>query len=250
MKTIALICDVQIINRIFTLVSKKLSIDIDIITPEQLNSNYDILIVEENFTSSNIIKYKSFSKYLVAIVKDETNAIDFDEILQKPFLPSQVERFLSKILQEPVSNCDIMEDDTNTQENESLEDLIDFVDTLGDDLDETDCSECTISQDELGHGGVLDADELSKLHEIVNDEQPPSNNHELNENDWIELSDVIDQAIDDINDYNIDEDKPVRLLLNQYSINELSPLFNKLNQNIIDNLTDGKEITLKLKLEV
>ena len=68
----------------------------------------------------------------------------------------------------------------------------------------------------------------------------------------MDLSSIIDQAIDEVNTvseiYSKFDNKPIKVLLNNYELDELTPLLNKLDQDIIDSLTDGYEINLQIKL--
>jgi hypothetical protein len=94
---------------------------------------------------------------------------------------------------------------------------------------------------------------LSKIQDILDDDTLHTTQkttiNELDEDDWVDLSDIIDKAIDEVREYQFNLREPIKLRLNDYSLNEVSTLLNKLDQNIIDALVDGEEITLKLKVE-
>jgi hypothetical protein len=67
------------------------------------------------------------------------------------------------------------------------------------------------------------------------------------DNDWSELSEIIDKAIGDVQEYNFKDN--LTLVLNRHSMDELSPLLNKLNQNIINLLSSGKDVNITLRLK-
>jgi len=140
-----------------------------------------------------------------------------------------------------------------------MEDLVSFVSSIdNENLDEHDDEynlkeddETVIHKEDLGHGGVLDKNELTQLFDMINDEEQSNKEitSKMKDEDWIDLSKLIDDAIDDVQEYEFKENEPIKLILNQFSMQELMPLLKKLDQHIIDSLTDGKDITLMLRLE-
>jgi hypothetical protein len=255
-----LISNTDIVNKIFLLVANKLAIDLEVVDQCNIEKNYDVVFVDENYLDENIIQIKSFAKKTVLVSSKVPDINDFDHIIQKPFLPSklqnEIENIVSnisqtkqdeEIIQEPINTID-----ESINEDEELEGLVDFVDSMLDEVEEeiqgNVDDESIILENDLGHGGVLDKNELSKLFEMVNDDVDDSVLKE-DSNDWVELADIIDKAIDDVATYEFEDDKPIKLILNKYSMEELRPLFQKLDQNIIDKLTQGKDISLQLRLE-
>jgi len=260
MKNLTLISNVNIINKIFTLVTNKLSINLQILTDSLSLSNVDIIVIDEEYKNENIIEYKMNSKYLILLTKDDIDIdkTQFDFILKKPFLPSQLQVLLENTNQ--TTQIQIQEDAQLEENDGSIEDLISFVSDMTEEretdeineYDEYHQDDIVIKKEDLGNGGVLDKDELSKLHDLISDEdniQESVIQKNMNEDNWIDLSNIIDKAIDDISDFKFDSEKPIKLILNKYSLSELSALFNKLDQNIIDNLIDGKDIYLQLRLD-
>jgi hypothetical protein len=264
MKTIALLSNTPIINKIFTLISNKLMVHLKIYTSaDDVTKDVDLIVVDNSFLDENIIRLKSFCDTLVLLKNNKLQEDGFDFIIEKPFLPSTLSVNLEKIL---ISVDEKIIDKKNEIETkiqkiyatdeptseEITDDLAKFIDNLVNEVDEENANsdDLTVKKEQLGHGGVLDKDELSKLYDMINDDK--SDNYLKNvqkEDDWIELSDIIDQAIDDVSTYQFKDNQPIKLILNQYSIEELAPLLKKLNQNIIDKLTEGNEITLQLRLE-
>lgn len=153
--------------------------------------------------------------------------------------------------------------------DEDLEPAIDYLDSIADNIvtdinDENDESIISTATIQNENGGILDLEELSKIGGMVDLGSKPSLNKLQNtimedidedENeDWMELSDIIDQAIYEVNsteDLSLMDasSAPINLKLNDFSLDQLKPLLGMLDQDIIDALTDGKEIMLKLKLE-
>jgi hypothetical protein len=263
MKTIALLSNTPIINKIFTLISNKLMVHLKIYTSaDDVTKDIDLIVVDDSFLDENIIKLRSFCDTLVLLKNDNSKEDGFDFIIEKPFLPSTLSANLEKILisvDEKINNK--KNEITKTQKvyatdepthEEITDDLAKFIDSLVNEVDEenSNSDDLTVKKEQLGHGGVLDKDELSKLYDMINDDTSDSYLKNVQkEDDWIELSDIIDQAIDDVSTYQFKDNQPIKLILNQYSIEELAPLLKKLNQNVIDRLTEGNEITLQLRLE-
>jgi len=253
---IFLLSDLDIVNKIFKLVSKKLSLNLTIIQNDNQLEKCDIIIIDDKIKDTNILKYKSLCNSLVYITNEDNQLNnDYNHILKKPFLPSTLEIFLEKLINLNKIN-DTQEEDSV---DESMEDLVSFVSSIdNENLDEQDDEyivseddETVIHKEDLGQGGVLDKNELTQLFDMINDEEQSNKEitSKMKDEDWIDLSKLIDDAIDDVQEYEFKENEPIKLILNQFSMQELMPLLKKLDQHIIDSLTDGKDITLMLRLE-
>jgi hypothetical protein len=268
MKNIALISNTEIINKIFTLIAKKLMVNLKVYKNGNINQNVDLIIIDDYFLDENIFKLRANCDKLVLLKNDNNPEANFDFVIEKPFLPSTLSNSLENILKaidnvefgkeqkknnDPLEHKTIFTSDEPTHE-EIDNDLTSFISNMIEELDEEknyNSDDLTVTKEQLGHGGVLDRDELSKLYEMIHDTTIDGDPllSGSKEDNWVELSDIIDQAIDDLATYNFKENKPIRLILNKYSMEELSPLFKQLNQNIVDSLIDGNEITLQLRLE-
>ncbi len=266
--TLLLISKTAIIKQIFNLVSTKLDIELTTLDVCVVNKNYDLIIVEDiclddSFPASN------YAKLFGVITKNILNN-KYDFLISKPFLPSTLLSILElqiKSLQ-TLNNITVNSNKENKEDKEDKEDEVtdslEFIETLADDI----CDEIDEESDEsivagafVKDGGILDKKELSKISTIldfdtpINTEEKQTNKSSIKdeandtEDDWLDLSNIIDQAIDEVKDYKFENDEPIKLILNEYSMSEVSPLLNKLGQNIVDELTNGKEITLKLKVE-
>jgi hypothetical protein len=223
------------------LVASKLNLELTILDVNIVSSNFDIIIVEDELFDNNF-PISNFTSRLGIITQDNNlfeNVSDF--LLSKPFLPSQLLDILKEQIEFIKNNKNIDE------EVEEIEQSEEFIDTLVDDISfeiEEENDESVVPSAFIKGGGILDTNELSKIKDIL--DEPEEKLEE--EDDWIDLSNIIDKAISEVKEYQFKVEEPIKLILNEYSLNELSSLLNKLDQNIIDALTNGKEITLKLKV--
>lgn len=274
-----LICETAIIEQIFSLVCKKLNIDLTISKSNDVSEKYDLIVIDQNFIDDKFNIIKQFSKKLGAISSEE---LPFDKsrdfIIPRPFLPTK----LQDILKEELNN--IIEDDISLKEedkksvntyidtneyeyqNEDVyeedEDvtvpiITDYVESLAEDvyLDiEDDNDESIVTLASLNNGGILDNNELSKINDILKEEV--IHNEVINKNDWQDISDIIDDALDEVKEYEFDlsqsetySSKPLNLVLSDYNINELKPLLEKFNQETIDKLSHGQSIDIRLVLK-
>lgn len=249
-KNITLVTKTQIISKIFRLVCNKLDINLDIITNDNNLKSTDVLIYDEDvFDKNHLVRYKSASNLLAVIGKENLYEYDSCFLIKKPFLPSQ----LQKTIQELIDNDNEInsKDDIDNETfhlNSNVEDLVEFIDSIDENSSE-DFEQINISKSDLSNGGVLDKEELGKLHQMINksDEEFDFKEENSDINDWTELSDIIDKAIDDVQEYDFEDD--LTLVLNQYTIDELKPLLSKFNQNIINKLEMGNEVSIKLVLK-
>lgn len=282
MRHLILVSKTPIVIQIFTLVCKKLNIKLEVLNEAQIDRKVDIIVIDKEFIDDRFSIFKTYSKRIGAITNEKLSfdaANDF--VISSPFLPSQLEVLLDEQVQEIikkqnsktyVSNIEIPEetDDQKLYEDMGYEDkqrdpAVDYLDTLADSItsdlnEENDESIVNYTTIEDNRGGVLDNNELSKIEEMinpVNDIDAVAEDIEIDEDEdqqeWVDLAQIIDQAIDEVNTeydniYDKTENKPIKLLLNNYSMHELEPLLSMLDQDIIDNLADGEEITLQLKL--
>ena len=152
---------------------------------------------------------------------------------------------------------------------DETENAVDYLEELADDIafnmeeenDDSIVSASTLNQS----GGVLDNKELSMLEDIVNDtateqmELDKFSKVELDKKDeeWLDLSSIIDQAIDEVNMVDgvaqsiptSSNDGSLNLLINNYELEQIKPILKLLDQKAIDMISDGQEINLTLKLD-
>ena len=270
-KSLILVSRKPIVVQIFTLVCKKLNIQLEILSEAQLDHKVDILVIDREFIDDRFNMLKSYSKTMGAISKDELpfgSANDFT--IPLPFLPSSLEHILDKQLEilnkrnnskMYISTVEV-EDEKNIPtitQDEQVEPAVEYLESLADDIandvEDEDVDDSIVSVASLNQGGILDTNELSNIKNIMTPNPNYHNAHlskEDIETEWTDLSTIIDQAIDEVNTvneiYTKFDNNVVKVLLSNFELEELTPLLNKLDQDIIDSLTDGNEINLQIKL--
>jgi hypothetical protein len=271
MISITLVTQESVITKIFTLICSKLNIDLKISNDNYIEQHSDIIIVDDPFIDDHFNLIKQYSKRLGAITQEDLpfeKAKDFT--IPRPFLPSTLEKILNDQIQ-IIKDKELKDKAKTTTTNttaieEDDQELINLANDLIDDIQDNNEDESIIhystnKKDQNLNRNVLDSQELSKLQNMLeaNDEFFKKINmaapQELSKEDWVDLADIIDKAIDDVKEYEFeesqtpDQSQTINLVLNQFAMNELRPLLQKLDQNIIDNLVDGKDIYLHLQLK-
>jgi len=248
---ILLISKTAIIKQILTLISSKLNLELTVLDVNIVSSKFDIIIIEDNLFDDKF-PLKDFANRLGVITKNKNhfqNICDF--VLPKPFLPSLLFETIQeqiKLSKTQVPLVSFVEPIEQVEEVEQYEEIStnDLVENIASEIIE-EVDESVISGAFMPDGGILDLDELSKIQDMLDDKQNKDDTA-LEDDEWIDLANIIDKAIDEVKDYHFNLQEPIKLILNDYSINEVSGLLNKLDQNIVDALTNGEEITLKLKV--
>lgn len=277
-KNLVLISKKPIVIQIFTLVCKKLNISLEVLHDAQIDHKVDMIVLDNEFISDRFNIIKTYSKLIGAISKEEL-PFEFanDFIVPMPFLPSSLQDILEKQIEilnkrinskTYVSNVEVEDDyedefaiDTMQKDDPSIS--VDYLESLADDIaddikEEVDDSVVSVSS--VNNGGILDRNELSMIENIIGEniiDDGPNDyidaNEEEQDNQWVDLSSIIDQAIDEVNTvdhiYDKEDNNPIKLLLNNYELDELKPLLSMLDQDIIDSLADGNEVSVLLKLD-
>ncbi|MDX4048979.1 hypothetical protein Q6A75_08565 [Aliarcobacter skirrowii] len=269
-----LICNTAIIEHIFNLVCKRLGIDLNIERNTKFQGKFDFIVVDQPFIGSDFLKLKRFTKKLAAINSEELSYdLPSDFVVPRPFLPTKLEAILKeqiKILKDEIENGhnfdtfkDSLVKDNYIEDSQSFNEMQekesdlaeDFFETLiEDDFDDgffkkNDLDdESIVSLNSIREGGVLDKSELKKINSFLDDKS--ENIQKLEERDWKDITDIIDDALDEVKDYEFDlEKEDYTLVLNRFKMDELKPLLLKLNQNIIDRLARNEVINLKISLK-
>ncbi len=265
-----LICDATIIEHIFTLVCKKLHINLTIQKTNSVNDKYDLIIIDQSFIDDKFNAIKQYSRKLGAISSEE---LPFDKsrdfIIPRPFLPTKLEAILldqiSIIKEDDIENekeLDFQdafnsysqEDDIivpiTTKYIETLDEAKDSYSIVDDFIDEDD--ESIVNPTSFNFGGILDNKELSKINEILR-EEVIQNEINLEKSDWKDIAAIIDDALEEVKEYEFDLTKtPIKsynLVLSNFNINELRPLLEKFDQTIIDKLSSGEYVDIRLSLK-
>ena len=258
-----LISETPIIEHIFTLICKKLEIELFIKNTNEVDSNFDIIIIDDMFIDDKFNIIKQYSKRLGAISKEE---LSFDKsrdfLIPRPFLPTKLQTIL--IEQIDIIKIEIQNEvpETNSfntldeeEDDECTVPILDFVDSLAEDVyldieDEND--ESIVNLASLEDGGILDSSELTKINDLLYQETI-MDDMSINDSDWKDISEIIDDALDEVKDYEFSLDKPknkvTQLFLNKYALEEIKPLLEKLDQNIISSLSAGNSIDIKISLK-
>jgi hypothetical protein len=251
-----LVCDVPIIVKIFTLMCKKLKIELVVQNHNEVQEKYDIIVLDTQFVDDKFNMIKQFAKKIGAISSED---LSFDKsrdfIIPRPFLPNMLQECLVEQMQLIEEEAKLQnarpatpQPTQRNQEDEELDLLAQYV--AHDIEDEND--ESIVNLASFHQGGVLDRQELGKIKTMLETE-PKVNEVHMNEEDWLDLSEIIDKALQEVKDYEFDMDAPqqdsIRLVLSKFTMDELTPLLLKLDQNSIDKLTTGGSINLELKLK-
>ena len=263
--TILLICDAGIIEHIFTLVCKRLHIKLTIQKTNSVNEKFDLIIIDQSFIDDKFNTIKQFSKKLGAISSEE---LSFDKsrdfIIPRPFLPTKLEEILIEQI-EYIKEEKSKEKELELNRYEEDEDVFvpitkKYIESLDskntnysdDDLYEEEDDESIISSNSLNIGGILDHRELSKINNILR-EDVIQNEINFEKTDWKDIAAIIDDALDEVKEYEFDLTqspiKPYNLVLSNFHINELRPLLEKFDQTVIDRLSSGESVDIRLSLK-
>lgn len=287
-----LISEASIIEHIFTLVCKRLEINLTIQKIHSLNADYDLIIVDQTFIDDKFNSLKPHTRKLGAISSEE---LSFDKskdfVIPRPFLPTQLEAILTEQKQvlkdedeyeyeknklvastpyiQPIqSELKPVVSDDSSDDSVIIVPIVDYVETALDqevlrnsnnsknteqiigEYDEED--ESIVSLNALNLGGVLDSNELNKITDILR-EDTIQNEINLEKNDWLDINSIIDDALAEVREYEFDlkqvQSKPYELILSNYNIDELRPLLEKLDQTIVDRISAGETVDVKISLK-
>ncbi|AYJ80577.1 hypothetical protein AN286_00220 [Aliarcobacter cryaerophilus ATCC 43158] len=264
---ILLICDTAIIEHIFILVCKRIKVDLIVQKTASVDKKYDLIIVDQPFIDNKFNKIKTLTARLGAISSEELSfEKQRDFLIPRPFLPTKLEAILkeqiellssekkdSKNLSKFISAeeeelvlpvVDFINDSLDDSEDFDNYDDLSFVDDLLDENENED--ESIISLSALQKGGVLDNLELTKINTILKDDKKQIDT----EADWKDISEIIDEALDEVKDYefSLDNNK-YHLVLNRFKIDELKPLLAKLDQNLINRLASGESVDISISIK-
>lgn len=252
-----LITRTAMIEKIFALVCKKLEMQLTVQTNLQVEKNVDIIVVDQDFINDEFNFLKQYSKKLAAITSEE---LPFDKsrdfIISRPFLPTQLEELLKEQISFIKEDLQLEEESNSKEEIDEEALMTNYVESLADDVaynieEENDESIVTIAS--LNDGGVLDFNELGKINDILHDDEV-QDEIVVDENDWKDINEIIDDALNEVKEYEFDleedENRPIRVLLNNYNISELKPFLQKFDQKVIDKLSNGEDVDITLSLKV
>ena len=247
-----LICKIPIVVKIFTLICKKLNVVLIVQEDNSVDEKFDIIVIDSEYVDERFNIIKQFSTKIGAIVSED---LPFDKsrdfIVPRPFLPAQLQEILLEVLETIAEDAN--QQKIAEQKNSLPKEEDDYLDSIANyvaqDI-ENENDESIVSYAALKRGGVLDSKELGRIQSLL-DIEPLQNEVKMNEEDWLDLSEIIDKALDEVKDYEFDvnDSGAITLELSKFTMEELKPLLLKLDQNSIDKLTTGRCINLELKLK-
>ncbi len=256
---VLLVSKTAIINQIFKLVCSKLNFELLISDNTKIDESFDFIIIDETFIDDGFNFIRKHAVRLGAIVKEE---LPFDKsrdfIIKRPFLPTQLEKVFKDELEsirseKEMQTQQLLQEKKPVNDENTDDEVFAYVESLADDIVigiEDDSDESIVTLASLHDGGVLDSNELSKINTILDEPRGTTDIH-MDEDDWKDLSEIIDEALDEVQDYEFDmpSDNVINLILSNYSIDELRPLLKKFDQSVIDKLSSGQSIDLRLSLK-
>lgn len=265
-----LVSKTTIVKQIFSLICKKLNLELSIQDNSEINDKYDFIILDEEFIDDRFNIIKQSTKKIAAICAEE---LPFDKsrdfIIPRPFLPTKLEELILEQME--IIKLQDMEEQAqnkietfeNFQSFESAEDditvpITDYVESLAEDvyLDiEEENDESIVSLSALNDGGILDVSELGKINDILKQEEI-QNEINFEQNDWKNINQILDDALDEVREYEFDlnddiekEDNSYSIVLEKYDMEELKPLLLKFNEEIITKLSNSQSVDIKFKLK-
>lgn len=272
-----LISEVAIVEHVFTLICKRLNIVLEVQQKSVVNGEFDFIVLDQAYIDDNFNSYKQYTKKLGAITSEELSfSKSRDFIIPRPFLPNQLENILKEqvehLKEEELRNkrASYVQ---NSEEDESFlvsyEEIKKEQELLRDNLkkespfvniDKIDFNEYEIEDEDESlvsinnskNGGILDTNELTKINGILREERI-QNEINTDRNDWKDINLIIDEALDEVREYEFEIQKTTEeaynLILNKYSIEELKPFLEKFNQDIINKLVSGQTVDVRISLK-
>lgn len=234
-------------------------------------------MLDQAYIDDNFNSYKQYTKKLGAITSEELSfSKSRDFIIPRPFLPNQLENILKEQV-EHLKDEELRNKRAsyvqNSEEDESFlvsyEEIKKEQELLRDNLkkespfvniDKIDFNEYEIEDEDESlvsinnskNGGILDTNELTKINGILREERI-QNEINTDRNDWKDINLIIDEALDEVREYEFEIPKTTEeaynLILNKYSIEELKPFLEKFNQDIINKLVSGQTVDVRISLK-
>jgi hypothetical protein len=223
-----------------------------------IDNKVDIIILDSDFIGEKYNTLKSNTKLLGVITKNELPyEIVNDFIIPMPFLPSTLEEIFKIQLNiiEERNNAKVYVKNIENNEIDEKELSENFLNELEDNLNIND--ESIININNSTNGGILDPNQLNEIEELLESKSTISDNDFIeistseNDDNWQDLSSIVDQAINEANTLNtiVTAKNTIDIKLNDFQLEELTPLLNLLDQDIINQITKGDEIRLNLRFE-
>ncbi len=246
---ILLICDTAIIEHIFILVCKRIKVDLIVQKTTSVDKKYDLIIVDQPFIDNKFNKIKTLTARLGAISSEELSfEKQRDFLIPRPFLPTKLEAILKEQIEltaHEIKDNKSLSKFISTEEEDFVLPVVDFINDSLDDSEDFDNYDDLSFVDDMVDD-MVDENELNKINTILKDDKKQIND----EADWKDISEIIDEALDEVKDYefSLDNNK-YHLVLNRFKIDELKPLLTKLDQNLIDRLASGESVDINISIK-
>ena len=99
MNTIALITKTPIISQIFTLVCKKLNLNLTVKEENDIKEHYDIIVLDEEFINEHFNMIRQYATKVGSITNEELSFEKSNDFtIPRPFLPMQLQTKLQETL--------------------------------------------------------------------------------------------------------------------------------------------------------
>lgn len=232
MKNITLVSNSDIVKKVFKLALDDEGYELNTLSNIQDLSRSDMILLDEDFVDTDLEQIKQYCDNIGFIQKKSSDEDESSFNIPRPFLPST----LREIVNKNILNVAAVANDIEIVEDEDSDESIIDINSLH------------------AHGGSLDKDELYSLKETLRKEHISSDDVEefehIEEDELFELEKMIDQVIDEIESNNTDivEDENI-VVLGKHNIEQLKPLFSIINQDMVDKLSAGETVELKIKLK-
>ncbi len=193
---ILLLNENPVVNKLVTLSAQKTSDTLDVVDSVEniTKESYDLLVIDDTLYSDDIFaliqEKTTYKSSLFICARDTQTTEGFNDVLKKPFLPTDLVELFSSIAKD-VQQMEAMPAEEPIEELEPIETL-DDIDTLEDDFEE----EIDLSAPPTQ--SVLDDDEAQKVKDLLDETSDEFDDldDELDLNN-IELDDELDLELED-----------------------------------------------------
>jgi uncharacterized membrane protein len=237
-----------VVTKLVTLSAQKTSDELDIIDNIDAVSsqNYDLLIIDDALYTENTLEELSskikFIKSLYICSKNAEIVDDFNSILKKPFLPTELVELFASLANSLNNESETDELEIDNNNLGALDELDEDVnkDDLGelDDLDEE-------NKDDLGELDDLDEENKDDLGELDDFDEESTD-------DLGELDDLDEENKDDLDEFNSesieDEESEAASILDKEDLQEVQDLLEETEVNE-DNSVESNEVSEVDELE-
>ena len=251
---ILLLNDNPVVNKLVTLSAQKTSDDLDVVNSidDITSDTYNLLVIDDTLYTSNIfeeLKEKiTFSQSLYICSRDAQEVPQFDSILKKPFLPTDLVELFS-VLSTQLDTIDLEDEqeDILINEDELIADTDEDFSLEDDDL---------ILDDSLNES-VLDSEEAQKVKDLLEDteeelEETLEDDLDLELEDSLELEEE-EASVEEEETEELDIEEQIKVAVNELSEEDLESELNddallEIVQNEVDSLDSLTSKDLKLAI--